>query len=331
MHEDKGVKAPVHRRLPCATVPAWPGMVVTVPTPIPETERNHWLWVTRPEYWLEPDYETEREILDPRGGSHIWWTCHAKNQSGDLALIYRAGRVAGLGRDIAYLVETTTDAEPPAGLADRRLGYYWCDARPVHKFIQPITLADLRATARLEDWGALRANFQGTAFAISNDHWTRIIRVAIRKNPRFARSVQKVGRLPLGDNEAAIERWLVNHLDELRLFGYRGVRLYRDPHNRASGRQYRCGPVGRIDLLCEHGRSPKRYLVVEVKNVRADRETIAQAEAYQQWVHQHLRPHRGVDVLIVSRGATPAFEYGIRRRGTWKRVDIADLPRGPGL
>ena len=48
-------------------------------------KRQYWLWVTRPEYYLEEN-GTDRECLNPRNriDSGSWWTCHKDTRKGDL-------------------------------------------------------------------------------------------------------------------------------------------------------------------------------------------------------------------------------------------------------
>src|SRR5262245_42964777 len=68
--------------------------------------RRYWLWITRPEYYLD-ESGYDREDLDPESGvdSDGWWTCHRDTQKGDLALLYRS-RVR---RDLGYLIQTESD------------------------------------------------------------------------------------------------------------------------------------------------------------------------------------------------------------------------------
>jgi hypothetical protein len=72
-----------------------------------ETERQYWLWVTRPEYYLDED-GNEREDLDPSHGvdTEGWWTCHKDTQEGDLVFLWRTTPK----RDIGYLIQAASDA-----------------------------------------------------------------------------------------------------------------------------------------------------------------------------------------------------------------------------
>jgi hypothetical protein len=56
-------------------------------------QRQYWLWVTRPEYYLD-DGISERTGLDPSSGEDLWysWTCHKDTKRGDLALLWRSKR-----------------------------------------------------------------------------------------------------------------------------------------------------------------------------------------------------------------------------------------------
>jgi hypothetical protein len=53
-----------------------------------QIQRNYWIWVTRPEYYLELDENDEirdREDLDPKNhlSSDGWWSCHKDTKKGD--------------------------------------------------------------------------------------------------------------------------------------------------------------------------------------------------------------------------------------------------------
>lgn len=69
--------------------------------------RRYWVWVTRPEYYLD-ELGNDREDLDPLNNidNDGWWTCHKNTQKGDLILLYRSG----IKRDIGYLIQAESDA-----------------------------------------------------------------------------------------------------------------------------------------------------------------------------------------------------------------------------
>jgi len=56
-------------------------------------ERQYWLWVTRPDYYLDED-GCDREDLDPTLGadSDGWWTCNKATKEGDLVLLWALSR-----------------------------------------------------------------------------------------------------------------------------------------------------------------------------------------------------------------------------------------------
>jgi hypothetical protein len=59
--------------------------------------RQYWLWVTRPEYYLD-ELGNDRDDLDPESGIDPesapdcsgWWTCHKNTKIGDLIHLYRS-------------------------------------------------------------------------------------------------------------------------------------------------------------------------------------------------------------------------------------------------
>jgi hypothetical protein len=69
--------------------------------------RNYWVWVTKPEFYSEPD-GSEPAYLRPEGpvDESGWWTCHKDTKPGDLVVLYRTAPRS----DIAYLFEARSAA-----------------------------------------------------------------------------------------------------------------------------------------------------------------------------------------------------------------------------
>lgn len=123
------------------------------------SHRQYWLWVTRPEFYLDED-KNEREDLDPSisPDAEHWWTCHKDTQSGDLALLYRTEPKY----DIAYLLQITSDAIVIEQEYQEEYGWsYRCDCQVLYKVRQPLTIQDMREDPYLDDWNALEAGSNG--------------------------------------------------------------------------------------------------------------------------------------------------------------------------
>jgi RecB family endonuclease NucS len=107
--------------------------------------------------------------------------------------------------------------------------------------------------------------------------------------------------------EEQLEAKLVQNPDLLEPFGYT-LELYRDPVTGTDGQQLVCkGNRGRIDLLCYDTRR-KRYVVIELKNVRAGQNTIGQIQNYMGWVKSSIAGRKPVVGLVISRGYDTRFE-----------------------
>jgi hypothetical protein len=101
------------------------------------SERNYWVWITKPEYYLDQDGR-DSGALQPSADEDTgrgWWTCHKDTRAGDLVLLYRTRPKS----DIAYLIEAKSDAEihtqdPPEGCIFQNqfkaLMQQACDANP---------------------------------------------------------------------------------------------------------------------------------------------------------------------------------------------------------
>ncbi len=271
-----------------------------MPKSIDKDATQYWVWVTKPEYYCEED-GSDREALDPSlqsdpGG---WWTCHKSTKRGDLILLYRTKP----RMDFGYLIQAETDAY---SIADDEYAYekrwsYGCDYQVLYKFQHPLTLQDLRADPYMDEFGALRAKFQGRTFAVPPSIWQQLLTRMQQMEPEFAHFLKRGGVKqvsPKIPREKELEDRIVEDPAILRRFGY-------DLEVRK--RQLVCiGDGGRIDLLC-YDRKRKRYVVVELKNVQAGRNTFGQIAAYLGWVEQRVSNGRPADGLVIARGFDNRF------------------------
>ena len=274
---------------------------------------HRWVWVTRPEFYANDD-GSDREELDPAVAPDAgwWWTCHKNTRKGDLVLLYRT-----LPRsDLKYLIRAESDAYSIADEDDaaKRGWDYGCDYRILYKFNNPLTLADLRADPYLDDWGAQRGNFRQRVYTIAPEAWNRIVSRISEREPA-ARHLMRSGKRPEPNipDEKALEDRIVSDPSILRPFGF-------DLEVRE--RQRVCqGHGGRMDLLC-YDRRRKRYLVIELKNVRAGQNTFGQITSYIGWAQERITRGRAVHGLVIARGFDTRF---LAAASTNKRIDYIDL------
>jgi len=291
-----------------------------------EHDRQYWLWVTRPEYYLD-DEGRDRQDLDPSGDSDAdgWWTCHRETCRGDLILLWRTSPK----RDIGYLIQARSNAYSISGdrYASKRGWDYGCDYRVLYKFAHPVTIHDLRDNAYLQDWAAYRAQFRRRVFRIPPEYWRMLNVLAATRNPGYREFIEDVQHEPLARSillEEQLEDALVHNLGLLRKFGY-DLELYVDPTTGAPGRQFVCrGMGGRIDLLC-YDRGKKRYVVIELKNVRASQNTFGQVFSYVGWVQRNVAGRTSVIGLVISRGCDARFAVSRAATDRIFQVDIEDL------
>lgn len=271
-------------------------------------DRNYWLWVTRPEYYLNED-GTDRDILEEgyESDSGDWWTCHKNTQQGDLILLYRSRQK----KDIGYLLQATCDAYPLGGnsYAQKKGWDYGCDFQVLKKFDTPLTLPEMRASPHLSDWSAFRAQFMRKAYLIPIAQWKRLMRALVMRNSNFRKLENKLQR-DMGLNAILLEEELENRLAQnlavLKPHGFDLVLCEKKKHG-VAGRQLICvGHGGRIDLLC-FDRKLGKYVVVELKNVKATPNTMGQIITYIAWVKKKIAKKIPVSGLVISRGADVRF------------------------
>jgi hypothetical protein len=153
---------------------------------------QYWVWVTTPEYYLEED-GSDRADLDPslQSDPGDWWTCHKNTKRGDLVLLYRTKPKMDLG----YLIQAATKAY---SLVDDEDAYeqgwdYGCNYQVLYKFQYPLTLPDLRTDPYMDEWGALRGNFQRHTYAIPPSVWQRLLSRMEQREPEFACFLKRGG------------------------------------------------------------------------------------------------------------------------------------------
>ncbi|MBM4054405.1 MAG: EVE domain-containing protein [Planctomycetes bacterium] len=289
-------------------------------------DRRYWLWVTRPEYYLD-EQGHDREDLDPESGvdSDGWWTCHRDTQKGDFVLLYRSR----LRRDIGYLIQAESDAY---SIADDQYALeqgwdYACDYRILYKFENPVTLEDMRDNPYLHDWGAYSANFRRRVYEIPLAYWHRLGQALSEKNPAYKRFLANAQESIVVKSimlEEELEEALVHDLDRLKPFGY-NLDLWASPIDGASGRQLICkGNGGRIDLLC-YDRRKKQYVVIELKNVRASQNTFAQVSNYVGWVSERIADGEPVIGLVISRGYDVRFQSAVKTNPKILHLDLEQI------
>jgi hypothetical protein len=279
---------------------------------------QHWLWVTTREYYSEED-GSDRESLDPNEQSDAgsWWTCHKNTSLGDLILLYRTKPKM----DFAYLIQARSDAY---SIADEEHAYekgwdYGCDFQVLYKFDDPITLADVRKDPYMDEWGAFRGNFQRKVYAIPETVWQRLLGKMEEREPEFA-SFLKRGEIKKASAKILLEEELEDRLAKdisvLRPLGF-------DLEVRE--RQLVCaGHGGRIDLLC-YDRKQKRYVVIELKNVRAGQNTFGQIATYMGWVQQRVSNGRPVHGLVIARGFDNKFLTAAKTNNQVAQIDLSQL------
>jgi hypothetical protein len=286
-------------------------------------ERRYWLWVTRPNFYLDED-GNDREDLDPDSGvdSDGWWTCHKDTKKGDLVLLWRTSPK----KDIGYLIQAESDAYSIAD--DNEHGWeYGCDHQVLYKFSHPVTVKDLRNDPYFDEWGPLRCSFQRSSFEISKNYWDKLNQLAADKNPGYQDFIEQIQKEPFSRDiliEEQLEEMLASNLKSLKKFGY-DLEIYIDPISKQSGRQLICkGNGGRIDLLC-YDKTKKGYVVIELKIVRAGQNTFGQISNYMGWVQNRIAGNVPVIGIVISRGYDTKFESALRITDRICHINVDDL------
>jgi hypothetical protein len=286
---------------------------------------NYWIWVTRPEHYLD-ETGNDDPLMDPQkpDSQYLYWTCHKDTRRGDLILLYRSR----LTKDIAYLLQATSDAEPSGNSEELRKGWkYFCACASIYKFLNPLNLKEIRSDPYLANLAASRGNFQQMVYNVADSDWTRINTVLAQNNRGYRTVLTRVaGKLPPNpvSREEDIERILMNDLRRLRTFGF-NLELCSNEKDGISGRQVICeGHGGRIDLLC-YDVKQERYVVIEIKNVIANQNTFGQISTYIGWVKKRLHPRKSVKGIVIGRGKDTKFDASMASTRNVSFIDVREI------
>ena len=126
-----------------------------------ERKPQHYIWVTRPEYYLLED-GTLRDFKNEKGP----WSCHRDTKSGDLVLFYFAGNTDYQG--ISKIVRATSDSYD----GDDQFSDV-CDIELVEPYKKGLNLQQLKSDKILKECSAVKRNFQDIAFKIEPEVYER--------------------------------------------------------------------------------------------------------------------------------------------------------------
>jgi hypothetical protein len=290
-------------------------------------ERKYWIWITKPDYYLETD-GSERIILQPdfKHQKGDWWTCHESTQKGDLILLYRTYPKC----DIKYLIRATSNSYPISEdpFASVQKWTYGCDYEVLYSFESPLHISTIKADAHLEDWNARRANFWGKYFQMSKKHWQRITNILVGSNSDYSSIIESILNTPLSRRllEEEIEDKVIENIKDLKRFGFKLalVEEGKIPELEIScqsiGRQCSC-VAGRMDLLCID--SEGSFVVIEIKRDKAGEVHIAQLMRYMGYVKSKTdRPVRGI---LLASGESKHAKYAREFANGVSIIDISEL------
>ena len=153
-----------------------------------ERKPQHYIWVTRPEYYLLED-GTLRDFAS----EEYTWSCEENTKSGDLILFYFAGNTDYQG--ISTIVRATSDAGEDKG------GEYpfICEIELVEPYKKGLTFQQLKSDKILKECSAVKRNFQGTAFKIEPEVYERCRYLLDKKNGEI--SDEKIENIELKKGE----------------------------------------------------------------------------------------------------------------------------------
>ena len=276
---------------------------------------RRWLWVVRPDYYLDEDGH-ERKDLEPSAGFEptAWWTCSAETRMGDTALLYRSTKY----KDIAYFAVVRSNPEKLDLPGDEFHGRHVCQYEILERFSKPIPWAAVKADDVLSQWGAVKVRFVRSSFPVPDDCWARLVALAGRTPEQLA--MQAVDGIYRIRREREIQDRMARADEPFKDVGLTGLRLVKSEYRFANGR--------RADLIYEQGRGLyKRDVIVELKRGLIDDRAVEQVLDYAELLRQVPgRPRRRPLTIVIGDDLHPTAEAMVGRWPSRPRfIALSDL------
>lgn len=206
------------------------------------------------------------------------------------------------------------------------VGRFVCDWVSRYKFEKPLALKVMKQDPHLaKDWGALRANFKGSAFRIPSPAWRCLIELSRSENSSLEKALDALEGSRVSPDivsEKEIEDYLCDHLEVLAPKYQLQLYTHSDGRN---GRQFACPDAGGfIDLLCLDSKAGE-YVVIELKSKRAGRDAVGQIKSYMGWVKDKLAGGSPVRGLIISDGYDRKLRYALMDTPRIEHLDLSQI------
>ncbi len=194
---------------------------------------------------------------------------------------------------------------------------YGCDYRPLYKFENSINLNEMKKDPYLDEWNALNGNFNRSVYKTEERHWNYLIQLLKDRNPGFEIEDLKIKEI-IDDytTELELEAALYENIGALNKFGF-DLELI--------GRQVICkGTGGRIDILTKDKKTDE-YLIIELKIVRASRNTFGQISEYMGWAIERLSNGKPVKGLVISKGYDNKFKSALNTNPNIQYLELTQV------
>ena len=134
---------------------------------------NHWIFVTRPEYYLDEngEYYLNKGIKDR-------WSCGKDTKEKDRILFYCSKKMKGIQS------WATAEGDSEEDKSAKGWGRWMCDIKIQEKYKHPLLLKEFSRKHKhreLEDCKAITGNFQRAAFLITEGHYDFFIKLLDEK------------------------------------------------------------------------------------------------------------------------------------------------------
>lgn len=280
-----------------------------------------WIWIWRPEFYHDSN-GIESQLLLPGRKSRGVGTCHPDTEPGQLVILYRTTPK----KDVAYLLRTLGPAminehwRPRTGT--RGQWNYMAEYEVLARITPPISIQELRDCPDLENFSALRGRMQRSFFRVGSPDSMALWRLMDGRLPSSVSTVLKKSRpateLPL---ESAIESAFVKNLKTVGRALGRDLKIWTSPDG-VKGRQLPCPEAGgRMDLLCVD-RKTQDFVLLELKSVKAKRDTYGQICSYLGWIRKHVAGKRNIHAVVLADGMDAAFQSAL---GVGSQIEFHEI------
>lgn len=131
----------------------------------------------------------KKSVLELDVGAKSYWCVYSNYEAhiGDLIIMYKT--VHG----IAQIYRITSEPYSNGQISCTMRNMLTVETALFANIINPVRVSEMKAVSVLQEWGALRRNFQQTTFKMTDIEWNALKNLIVDKNPELSEMMVAIG------------------------------------------------------------------------------------------------------------------------------------------